>query len=140
MKHLALILSVLSLCIVAFATDETKAVIKIKSGPDANKLTESFIFGSGGTSISNVFSAQANLDFPETNPSEFSELTMSVSGALPGDVVCLGLPTGAMSSECNVFYTAWVSDTDTVTIRFSVCCPPQNPPPGYFRVCVIHFD
>ena len=120
----------------AYSAPPTKAVIKDVA---TNAITEPFAIGSGGTAITKIVSATKTLSFPETAEGSFSELTISVEGARVGDIVSMGLPVGAMVSVCNVTYTAWVSDVDTVTVRFAVHCPPVTPPPGLFRVCVIRF-
>lgn len=55
------------------------------------------------------------LDFPNTGHGTSSDLTITVVGAAIGDVVSLGIPNAAMAA--NISYTAWVSATDTVTVR-----------------------
>jgi len=59
----------------------------------------------------------ATLDFPSTSAQSESALTVSVPGAVLGDVVALGIPNA--STTATSVYSAWVSATDTVTVRFS---------------------
>jgi len=59
----------------------------------------------------------ATLDFPNTSAASSSDLTITVTGASEGDIVSLGVPNGSVSG--NSCYTAWVSATDTVTVRFN---------------------
>lgn len=62
-------------------------------------------------------SGSATLDFPSTSAQQSSDLTVTVTGALDGDRVILGVPNfSVLPNSC---YTAWVSATDTVTIRFN---------------------
>jgi hypothetical protein len=82
-------------------------------------------------------SGSATLDFPNTNPGESSDLTLTVTGASDGDVVSLGVPNGAVQPTSSYF--AWVSATDTVTIRFTntATAGATNPTSGTFKVKVL---
>lgn len=57
------------------------------------------------------------LDFGSTAAATSTDLTVTVTGAADGDVVTLGVPNSAVSA--NSAYTAWVSSTNTVTVRFN---------------------
>ena len=131
-----IVVAMLIMTTITYSAPPTKAVIKDVA---TNVITEPFVVGTGGSPILAIASAQAELDFPVTAQGQFSELTISLQGAQLGDIVCMGLPVGAMSLICNVTYTAWVSAPDVVTVRFAVHCPPLNPDPGWFRVCIIRF-
>lgn len=62
-------------------------------------------------------SVTATLDFPNTAAQTSSDLTVTVTGALDGDEVTLTVPAVSMlASSC---YNAWVSASDTVTVRFN---------------------
>lgn len=71
---------------------------------------------STGTTIDAVISATATLDFPSTAAQSSSDLTMTVTGAAVGDAVFLGLPAAPDANSC---FTAWVSASNTVKIRFN---------------------
>lgn len=79
------------------------------------------------------------LDFPNTTAGTNSDLTVILTGAELGDVVMLGIPNGSVDS--NSCYTAWVSATNTVTVRFSnyATLSAANPSSGTFRVSIIKY-
>ena len=80
----------------------------------------------------------ANLNFPNTAASTSNDLTVTVTGASPGDVVALGIPNAAVSA--NSTYTAWVSAANTVTIRFNNYSGGSiDPAAGTFRVSVLKY-
>lgn len=68
-------------------------------------------FGSGG--IQGVLDATGTLDFPNTLPNTSSDLTITVTGAVLGDVVSLGSPI----PPAGCVYSAFVSSSNTITIR-----------------------
>lgn len=71
----------------------------------------------GWQKITNEISGSATLDFPSTNNGNESDLTITVTGASDGDVVSLGVPNSVnLNHSC---FTAWVSATNTVTVRFN---------------------
>jgi len=91
-----------------------------------------------GTPIARVLSATGALDFPSTSPQTSTDLTITLSGAVDGDVVSLGVPNGNAFS--NTIYSAWVSATNTVTVRFNnYSISFEDPPAGTFRVMVTQF-
>lgn len=65
-------------------------------------------------------SASATLDFPNVLMNQNAVLTTTVTGAAVGDVVALGLPNSILSTMTayNGTFQAWVSATNTVSIRF----------------------
>lgn len=65
----------------------------------------------------NPLTGSAALDFPSTSAQTSSDLTISVTGAADGDVVALGVPNAAVGA--NSSFTAWVSSSNTVTVRFN---------------------
>lgn len=77
-------------------------------------------FGNQISSFANVahlgttVTGKATLNFDLTSV-EYQDLTMTVTGASLSNVVSLGVPNAA--AVANVSYTAWVSATDTVTVR-----------------------
>ncbi len=80
----------------------------------------------------------ATLDFPSTLTQESSDLTITVTGAAVGDVVSVGVPNGSVVT--NTSFSAWVSATDTVTVRLNnYSAGSANPSSGTFRVSVIKY-
>lgn len=66
---------------------------------------------------SQILSGSAVLDFPDTMPGESSEQTITITGALVGDVVAIGVPDDSTApGSC---FTGRVSATDTVTIKLN---------------------
>lgn len=88
------------------------------------------------TSATNgVLAASATLDFPSTSAGGTQDLTISVTGAADGDPVSLGVPNGSVGSG---IYFAWVSASNTVTVRFyNPTGGSINPTSGTFKVKVI---
>jgi hypothetical protein len=76
----------------------------------------------------------ATLDFASTGSGAVADLTITVTGASVGDVVVLGVPNGSVTATAT--FTAWVSATDTVTVRFSPKAT-EDPASGTFKVRVI---
>lgn len=61
-------------------------------------------------------STTTTLDFGATGSGTSSDLTITVTGAAVGDTVLLALPASPNANTC---FTAWVSATDTVKVRFN---------------------
>lgn len=57
----------------------------------------------------------AVINFGTVEPGSFQDITMTVTGAAVGDPLALGVPTEAITDS--IVYTAWVSATNTVTVR-----------------------
>jgi hypothetical protein len=92
---------------------------------------------SGGTIVTKVLSATATLDFGNTSAQNSADLTITVTGAAVGDDVRLGIPAAPDENSC---FTAWVSATNTVTVRFNnYSAGSINPASGTYRATVIHF-
>lgn len=63
----------------------------------------------------NVFKeASASLNFPSIAAAGHQDLTIAVTGAAVGDYVALALPA---APTAGLIYQAWVSATNTVTVR-----------------------
>lgn len=79
--------------------------------------------------------ASAALDFPSTGGRLSADLTVTLTGAVVGDLVILGVPNDSiMPNSC---FTAWVSATNTVTVRFNnYSVDTQDPASGTFTVAV----
>lgn len=96
--------------------------------------TSGVVIGSGGAGITKVLSATATLDF-NLSAVIVEDLTITVTGAAVGDVVSLGVPNGSVTTTAQ--FTAWVSASDTVTVRCRTRNTEENPASGTFRATVI---
>jgi len=77
----------------------------------------------------------ATINFPSTSASSSSDQNITVTNAVIGDVVSLGIPNSTVLS--NVFYMAWVSAANTVTVRLiNFSNVSVNPDPATFKVFV----
>jgi hypothetical protein len=86
--------------------------------------------------MSHFLTASATLDFASTAAQTSSELTITVTGAADGDVVSVGVPN--VSSNANSCFTARVSATNTVTIKFNnYSSGAIDPTSGTFKVTVL---
>jgi len=88
------------------------------------------------TSTFSGFTASATLDFGSTAAGASTDLTITVTGAADGDVVSLGVPNASVTATGRYF--AWVSATNTVTVRFSptILVGSEDPGSGVFKVTV----
>jgi hypothetical protein len=90
----------------------------------------------GGATITKVLTNTATLDFGNTLAQTDSDLTVTVTGAVDGDVCMVGAPNG--STQTGSIYSCWISATNTATVRFSVYgLTAKDPASGTFRVTVI---
>lgn len=72
--------------------------------------------GTGATpSYEETIKASATLDFPSLSPGVEYDLTITVSGATEGDITSIGYTSAAIPTS--IFYMAWVSAANTVTVR-----------------------
>ena len=79
--------------------------------------------------------ASAALDFASTAAQNHTDLTITVTGAALNDPVILGVPNGSVLA--NSCFTAFVSTTDTVTVRFNnYSAGVLDPALGTFKVIV----
>lgn len=86
--------------------------------------------------IMKALCASATLNFGSTAAQSSSDLTITVTGAALNDEVLLGVPNG--SADANTCYTAWVSASNTVTVRFNnYSSGSVDPASGTFKVSVI---
>jgi hypothetical protein len=74
-----------------------------------------FIAGDGST-ITKVRSGSASLNFGSIAAAAQADLTITVAGAAVGDEVIMALPA---APAAGIIFNAFVSATDTVTIRAS---------------------
>lgn len=88
--------------------------------------------------LAKTLKATATLDFVSTITGNSSELTISVTGAVAGDPVALAIPHGQAWSGST--FTAWVSGSGTVTVRFNNYSGSTiDPTSDSFTVSVIHY-
>lgn len=94
------------------------------------------MYSSGLRVLNAGITGSATLDFADTASGNYADLTITVTGAADGDVVSLGIPNASMpAGACS--FTAWVSATDTVTVRFSNFSGGNlNPASGIFKIFV----
>ena len=103
---------------------------------NTDSLTVDVYASTAWRNIPNGIRNQATLDFGNTTAQTSADLTITVTGAAVGDVVMLGTPNAAVNA--NSAYTAWVSATDTVTVRFNnYSSGAIDPASGTFKVYVI---
>ena len=127
----------------------SSAPIKFTSGtnmstPEAGAVewdgTNLFVTNSSASrrTVNQGFSGSATLDFPSTNAQLSADLTITVTGAADGDVVSVGIPNASVNANTN--FTAWVSATNTVTVRFNnYSSGTVDPTSGTFKVFVTKF-
>lgn len=95
------------------------------------------------TSTGNVIEKAANisntatLDFGSTAAGASTDLTMTVTGAAVGDVVAIGVPNGSVPATGS--FMAWVSATNTVTVRYvnNALVAAHDPASGTFKATII---
>lgn len=101
---------------------------------DSGQLAVESLVVNGGTAITGHLSAAAVLDFGNLAAIGCEDLTITVTGAAVGDTVAIGVPNGSVPSA-TFTYTAWVSATNTVTIRGCTLVS-GDPASGTFRADV----
>lgn len=78
--------------------------------------TTSTTIGSG-TAITKVISASASLNFAQLLALASETLTLTVTGAVDGDSVFIGVPNALVTHNTSSGFFAWVSAADTVSVR-----------------------
>jgi len=89
----------------------------------AGTVNSGFIIGASSTAntviaITNMVGGSASLDFGATAAGTSEDLTISVPGAVDGDICTRGVPN-ALASVANTDITCFVSSSNTVTVRRS---------------------
>jgi hypothetical protein len=93
-----------------------------------------FIAGNGNT-ITKVLSGSASLNFGSIAAVSQADLTITVTGAAVGDEVIMALPA---APAAGIVFNAFVSATDTVTIRASnITAAGVDPAAATYGVIVI---
>lgn len=84
----------------------------------------------------NLTDATAALDFGSTAAQSSTDLTITLTGAAIGDIVLLGAANASVLADSN--FSAWVSATNTITVRFNnYSAGALDPASGTFKVTVI---
>ena len=92
--------------------------------------------GTANRALAKTIKATATLDFPSTLMFTNSDLTITATGAAVGDVAMVSPGT----TDANSSYSAWVSATNTVTVRFNnYSAGAINPASATFNVIVIKY-
>lgn len=89
--------------------------------------------------VAKTLTNTATLNFGSTLGQAFTDLTITVTGAVSGDVVSIGVPAGSVpAGTCSFF--GFVSAADTVTIRFvNSDVGLLDPASGTFRATVFKY-
>ena len=91
----------------------------------------------GGTVVQTILSATATLDFPSISSNDTHTLTITVTGAVAGDSVFLGVPAGL---DAGLIFCGSVTAANTVTVRMHNSSGGSiDPASGTFRATVIRF-
>lgn len=86
--------------------------------------------------VGSSLTASTTLNFSSISSLGVQTLTMTVAGAVDGDVVILGIPNG--SKTAGLIFTAWVSAADTVSIEaYNSTGSSIDPASGTFKVRVV---
>lgn len=104
----------------------------------ANNLE--FVETSTVYTLAKTLRATATLDFVSTGAQAASELTIAVTGAAVGDPVAIAPSASVLSILTAVAFTAWVSSSGTVTVRFNnYSSGALDPASSSYTVSVIHY-
>jgi hypothetical protein len=141
MKKLLLILGLL-----AIATACKSAELKFASPTlVTNAITNLSVTRTNSTNFlgtfvlfkTNIITATATLDFPDTSAGAVSTLSVTLTGARIGDAVFLGIDPDIFVSTAPFTFIGWVSASDEVSIRFvNNHTGNINPNSNTFRVVV----
>jgi hypothetical protein len=126
----------------------TEAPAKFQAGTNLTSVVNgaveydgtNYFASQGGVryTLAKTLTATATLDFASTAAQNSSDLTITITGAALGDVVEIGAPNGSILS--NSSYTAWVSATDTIKVRFNnYSSGAQDPASGTFRATIVKY-
>ena len=73
--------------------------------------------GSSGTELKSIFSGSASLDFAQASANTCETLTLTVTGAVDGQPVSIGVPHALANHNTSATFTAWRSASNTVSVR-----------------------
>jgi lysophospholipase L1-like esterase len=88
------------------------------------------------TTLARVLKGSNTLDFGSTAAGAVTDLTITVTGAADGDVVSLSVPNASQTTTGS--FSAWVSASNTVTVRYRIAAlvGAEDPASGTFKVTV----
>lgn len=96
----------------------------------------------GGTTITKILTGSASLDFGATAAGTCDTLTITVTGAVDGDEVFLGIPNALAAADTYQTFYGWVSGSGVVSVKR---CNPinsvtalSNPSAATVRATVFH--
>jgi len=111
-------------------------VLRLTISSSGIATTGTVTIGSG-TPIAKVLSATATLDFSSIASNDTHTLTMTVTGAVAGNSVFVGVPAAL---DANLIWCASVTAADTVTIRMHNSSGASiDPASGTYRATVFQF-
>lgn len=119
--------------------DTPTATMALDVGGDTY-LAGAVTIGVGGSALTNVLTGSATLDFPSTGPNSGSDLTVTITGAIVGNPVHIGVVTDSMNLDDDLTYFGWVSAADTVTVRMlNTGGGTHNPTAQPFKILITQF-
>ena len=124
---------------VGIGTTDPTSVLSVngEAGLKSAVITNSVAVG-GGTAITKILSAAAELDFPSIASQSSANLTITVTGAGTNSVVAVSKADGALTGD--IVLEAWVSSADTVTVRaLNATAGAIDPATGSYRVTVFQY-
>lgn len=100
-----------------------------------------YFVSSGGTryTLAKTLTSSPSINFANTAAGSFDIQTSTVTGAIIGDPISLGIPN-ALMTDGRYDFQAWVSAADTVSIRFlNLSAAAINLAAATFKISVIKF-
>ena len=120
-----------------FESRSSAGAVELSIAPGGNLSTIGTVTVGSGTAITRVLSATATLDFPSIASNDTHTLTITVTGAVAGDSVFLGVPAAL---DAGLIFCASVTATNTVTVRMhNSSGGSTDPASGTFRATVMQF-
>lgn len=115
-------------------TANASGIYQVRKNGQVN--TEVLTVGSSAR-LKKLLTATSNLNFASIAAAGTASLTITVTGAAVGDSVALGLPA---APDAGIVFNAYVSATDTVTVRASnLTAGAIDPASATYRVTVFNF-
>jgi len=73
--------------------------------------------GSSGQELKSIFSASASLDFAQAGITACEDITMTLTGAVDGQPISIGIPHALANHNSTATFDAWRSAANTATVR-----------------------
>lgn len=122
------------------ATDVTGILTSAKGGTGVNNGVNTISLGGNLVTRAplTVINGSFDINFGTIVKGTIQDVSFTVTDAADGDPVSLGVPDAVMQSAQGAIFTAWVSATDVVSIRFTNASNGDlNPIQGTFKVKVL---